>query len=706
MTVTPHSDPAPPVDVAKTIERARAAWAAGRADEAEMACRQVLAVWPAQADATYLLGLMAYTYGNLDLAIAHVRQACQAPRAPAVYFSDFAEMCRQGGRLPEAEQAARRAVAMAPSFAPAWNNLGIVLQEMLKLDESRLCLERALALEPNNPETLNNLANTMKRLGLAAEAEKRWSAALALKPDYAEAFSNLSNLLNDQGEYDRADAMARRAIELSPRLADAYINLAAVATARHRHADALMTLDALIGFTPAHSRALAARALALKELDRLDEALDAARRAALAAPESPEPHNAMGQAYQAMGRFEPALAAYDRAAALPGPAQQDAIANRGALFMEYGRKDEAMKALEEAARAFPHAPGILFSQTDLKRFEPGDPLIAQMQALLQREGLSVADRTTLHFGLGKVYLDLAQSAEAFRHYNEGNRLKRATFAYDADENDRWMAEIARVFSPALMTAKADMGARSDMPIFVVGMPRSGTTLVEQILASHPIVHGAGELRKLQTLGDDAGFPAAFQTLAPERLKAMGEAYLAYVAPMAAGRRHVVDKMPANFALAGMIRLILPDARIIHCRRDPVDTCLSCYTKLFAGQQDFAYNLTELGRFHRAYQGLVAHWREILPASHFLEVDYEDVVADVAAQARRMLDFLGLPWDESVLRFHETERPVRTASSNQVRQPIYRSSAGRWRNHAAELEPLLAALNVSATSGSSPSIITH
>ena len=216
MTVPSHSDRAPPIDVAKTVERARAAWGAGRADEAEMACRQVLAVWPGQTDATYLLGLMAYTYGNLDLAIAHVRQACQAPRAPAVYFSDFAEMCRQGGRLAEAEQAARRAVAMAPNFAPAWNNLGIVLQEMLKLDESRLCLERALALEPNNPETLNNLANTMKRLGLAAEAEKRWNAALALKPDYAEAYSNLSNLLNDQGEYDRADAVARRAIELSP----------------------------------------------------------------------------------------------------------------------------------------------------------------------------------------------------------------------------------------------------------------------------------------------------------------------------------------------------------------------------------------------------------------------------------------------------------------------------------------------------------
>jgi tetratricopeptide (TPR) repeat protein len=691
MTAAPHSNAAAPIDIGATIERARAAWSAGRADEAEMACGQVLAVWPGQTDATYLLGLMAYTFGNLELAVAHVRQACQSPRAPTVYFSDFAEMCRQKGLLAEAEQTARHAVALAPNFAPAWNNLGIVLQEMLKLDESRLALERALALEPKNAETLNNLANTLKRLGHAAEAKKRWNAALTLKSDYAEAYSNLSNLSIDEGDYDGAEGMAQRAIALSPRLADAYINLAAVMTARHRNADALHVLDALLAFAPGHPRALAARALALKDLDRLDEALDAAKRAALAAPETPEPYNAVGQAFQAMGQFEPALSAYDRAAALPGPAQQDAIVNRGMLFMEFGRKQEALKALEEAAMAFPNSPGILFSQTDLKRFAAGDPLIGQMQASLGRDGLSAADRTTLHFGLGKAYLDIGDSAEAFRHYREGNRLKRATYAYDADGSDRWMAEIAEAFSPTLMKAKAETGARSDMPIFVVGMPRSGTTLVEQILASHPMAHGAGELRRLQSLGDEVGFPTGIPTLAPDRLKGIGEAYLAYVAPMAAGRRHVIDKMPSNFALAGLIRLVLPDARIIHCRRDPVDTCLSCYTKLFAGQQDFAYDLTELGRFHRAYQRLMAHWRDILPTPHLLEVDYEAVVDDLEAEARRMLQFLGLPWDDSVLRFYETERPVRTASSNQVRQPIYRSSAGRWRMHAAHLQPLLAAL---------------
>jgi tetratricopeptide (TPR) repeat protein len=699
MANQPIPDAPPPIDIAKTVEHARIAWTEGRADEAEIACRQVLAAWPGHTDATYLLGLMAYTYGNLDLAIAHVRQACEAPRAPPVYFSDFAEMCRQKGLLAEAEAAGRRAVALAPNLAAAWNNLGIVLQEMLKLDESRLCLERALALEPSNAETLNNLGNTLKRLGLAAEAEKRWRAALQLRPNYAEAHSNLSNLLLDEGQYDRAEGMARRAIELNPHFTDAYVNLAAVATARHRHAEALQVLDALLAFTPGHARALAARALSLKELDRFDEALDAAKRAALTAPESPEPHNAIGQVLQAMGEFEPALAAYDRAAALPGPAQMDAVANRGALFMEFGRKAEAMKAMEEAARAFPNAPGVLFSQTDLRRFAPGDPLIGRMKALLVREGISLADRTTLHFGLGKAFLDIGDSQQAFRHYDEGNRLKRSTFAHGPEANERWMASVAEVFSPALLAAKAHLGARSDLPIFIVGMPRSGTTLVEQILASHPMVHAAGELKRLQMLSDGSdgidGFPQSAANLSAAQLKTLGEAYLAFVAPLATGRRHVVDKMPSNFLFAGLIRLILPDARIIHCRRDPADTCLSCYTKLFAGEQEFTYDQRELGRFCRAYQELMAHWRATLPASHLLEVDYEVVVEDVEREARRMLDFLGLPWNDKVLRFYDIERPVRTASVNQVREPIYRTSAGRWRKYTAHLQPLLEALGVSS-----------
>jgi hypothetical protein len=309
---------------------------------------------------------------------------------------------------------------------------------------------------------------------------------------------------------------------------------------------------------------------------------------------------------------------------------------------------------------------------------------------------SPSDRMLLHFALGKACLDLGESERAFQHLNQGNRMKRATVPYNPEATTQWMARIPQVFTPTLLEAKAGQGAASGLPVFVLGMPRSGTTLVEQVLASHPDIHGAGELRHVQALADSVGnFPGSVAGLTPEQLKGLGEAYLARVAPLAQGRRHVVDKMPSNFLYAGLIRLILPDARIIHCRRDPVDTCLSCYSKLFTSEQAFSYDMAELGGFHRAYQALMAHWRAVLPASHFIEVDYEAIVADLQAEARRILGFLGLPWNDACLRFHETARPVRTASVNQVRQPVYRSSAGRWRAHAAQLGPLLTALGLAA-----------
>jgi hypothetical protein len=316
-----------------------------------------------------------------------------------------------------------------------------------------------------------------------------------------------------------------------------------------------------------------------------------------------------------------------------------------------------------------------------------------MSELLAREGTSLSDRTTLHFGLGKAMLDIGDSAQAFQHYDEANRLRRSTFTYDADASERWMEGVGEAFSAQLLAAKAGQGASSDLPVFVVGMPRSGTTLVEQVIASHPMARGAGELKRLHALVETIeDFPGSVSDLTDSRLKALGEDYLAYVTPMAVGRARIVDKMPSNLIYCGVIRLILPQARIVHCRRDPVDTCLSCYTKLFAGEQSFTYDQRELGQYHRAYQALAAHWRDTLPASHFLEVDYEAIVADLEGQTRRILEFLGLPWDEACLRFHETQRPVRTASVNQVRQPLYATSVGRWRRHAEQLGPLLQALN--------------
>ncbi len=604
-------------------------------------------------------------------------------------------MCRQCGLLEEGEAAARKAVAQAPDMAAGWNNLGIILQEMGRYAESRACLEKVLALEPENAEILNNLGNTCLRQGETRQAERHWRQALSLKPDYAKPYSNLAKLLADRGQYEEALDLGRRAIALDPQFADAYVNLAALETERERHPEALKWLDALLAVRADHPVALAARALVLAKLERLTDALCSAERAARLAPDSAEAQYALGYVLQALGRPQEALAAYEQAATRPGTKAEDALVARAVLFMEQGRREEAEEAFERVLARFPQSVHAWYSRADLKKFRSGDPLIPRMQALFDRgEDLLPGDRMVLHFALGKAYLDAGDSTQAFWHLDRGNAQKRATFTYDADETSRVIDGIKDAFPAGLFARQPSLTVASTLPVFVLGMPRSGTTLTEQILASHAAIRGAGELAYVQRIaGDIPGYPHGVQAACADRLRDWGRAYLDQVTVLADGASHVVDKMPANFLHAGLIHLLLPQARIIHCRRNAIDTCLSCYSKLFAGEQRFSYDQRELGRFYRDYERLMDHWRAVLPSTHFLEVDYEAIVDDLEAQARRMLAFLGLDWDPACLEFHKTERVVRTASVNQVRTPLYKTSAGRWRAHAGQLRPLLAALGL-------------
>ncbi|CAN0620614.1 Tetratricopeptide TPR_1 repeat-containing protein [Burkholderia multivorans] len=685
------------LSIAEALQRAHAHWHAGQAAQAEQWCQRVLAVWPGQADALHLLGLMAHAYGNLDLAIGHLRQACAAPRAPAVYSSNLAEMYRQKGLLAEGEEAARRAVAIEPALASGWNNLGILLQEAGKLDESLACLKYVAELQPGQPQAHNNLGNTYRRLGQLDQAAAHYARALALNPDYAEAHSNLAFLLTAHGRYGEAADAARRAIELDPHLVDAYLNLADVEASRHRHHAALQALDMLEAFAPRHPAGLTARAQALKQLERFDEALERARCAVSLAPNSADAHHALAQVLQSLGQVDEAMVAFERAAELPGAVAEDALVGRAMLLMEAGRKDEALAAFDRALAAFPASARALAARTDAKTYRTGDPDIAALEAILgSGAARSLADRMSAHFALGKAYLDTGDADHAFAHLSDANRLKRGTFAYDSAATGQWMRRIAETFDSALFERLSGAGAPSELPVFIVGMPRSGTTLVEQILSSHSQVTGAGELSALRLIVDKAGaFPDMTGTLTRDDAAQLGHAYLDRITPLAHGRARLIDKMPANFLYAGLIALILPGARIIHCRRNPVDTCLSCYTKQFAGEQRFTYEQTELGEFYRYYDALMAHWRQVLPADRFMEVEYESVVDDLDAEARRLVDFLGLPWEEVCLKFHENRRVVRTASVNQVRQPIYTTSKGRWQQYASHLAPLLAALGMEA-----------
>jgi tetratricopeptide (TPR) repeat protein len=683
--------------VEQALAQAQAHWNAGQADQAEIYCQRVLAAWPGHADALHLLGIMAHAYGNLDLAISHLRRACQAPRAPAIYLSNLAEMCRQRGLLPEAEEAARRAVAQDVNLIAAWNNLGIVLQESGKLDESLICLERVVAARPDAPESRNNLGNTLKRSGRLQQAAAQYEKAIALAPAYAEAHSNLANLLNDLGQHDRAVAEGRRAVELNPRLADAYINLAAVETDRHRHAEALRCLDALLAVIPVHAGALAARALALKQLFRFDEALQSARQAVAAGPQNADTWSALGQCLQAIEQFDGALEAFDRAQAMPSIAGEAIVLNRGTLLMEFGRFDEAITCFDRGLALYPRSARLWFNRSELKSFTADDPDLARMEALLGPGGVeSLNDRIAMQFALGKAWMDAGDPDRAFRHLADGNRMKRATFAYDAEATGRWIAGIGSAFDQGAFDRLGGASNESDLPIFVVGLPRSGTSLIEQILASHPAVSGAGELPIVERLAAAFGaFPDSIAALNRDSLNRLGTQYLELVRPLAKDRSRLVDKMPANFLYAGLIHLMLPHARIINCRRNPIDTCLSCYSKLFSAEQAFTYDLVELGRFYRDYEALMEGWRRLLPDNRFMDVDYEKIVDDPETESRRLLSFVGLEWNDACMRFYENRRVVKTASLRQVRKPIYGTSKGRWKPYAAHLGPLLSALGVAA-----------
>jgi tetratricopeptide (TPR) repeat protein len=410
--------------------------------------------------------------------------------------------------------------------------------------------------------------------------------------------------------------------------------------------------------------------------------------------------NLMGRVAFEREKLEDSIDYYRRALKVK-PDLADAYNNMGNALKELGQLDEARAAYVRAIELDPEATGAYVNLADSMKFKPGDPYLARIEALaIKTESLSQKDRIHLDYALGKAYTDLADHKRAFSHLVAGSTAKRNMISYDEADAMAFFDRIENVFTADLIAGKAGGGDSSRRPIFILGMPRSGTTLVEQIIASHPMVRGGGELHELNDAingvkdthgGAALPYPEYVPALDPSAMKRLGERYLASVRKRAPEGERVTDKMPSNYYFLGLIHLALPNAKIIHTMRDPVDTCVSCFSKLFSAEQNHTYDLGELGRYHRRYEQLMAHWRKVLPPGSFLDMQYEDVVADLECAARRIITYCDLPWDDRCLAFHETNRPVRTASATQVRQPIYKSAIDRWRLYEEFLGPLLIAL---------------
>jgi tetratricopeptide (TPR) repeat protein len=567
------------------------------------------------------------------------------------------------GRLAEAEALYLAILKSARSDFDALHGLGILRSQQGRHEEARGLFRRALQVQPNSPEADYNLALALEALGRRAQAVTHYERALLNRADFHQAANNLGNALKALGRIDDAIARYRQALAIKPDFAFAYNNLG----------NALQLRADFAGAEQAYRSALEH------------------------APDYVEALNNLGNVLRMTGRGVGAPELYRRALALE-PRYVEAHYNLGNALKELGQFDAAAAAFRAAIALEPEKGGAYHDLVDMRPLASDDPLLAQMEALVaeraRRRDPSL--RIPVHFALGRAYEALGRADDAFSHLARGNALKRRELAYDERASTEYFRRIERSCTAALLGDGAGVAAgaavRAPAPIFIIGMPRSGTTLVEQILASHPDVFGAGELYKLAVLARDLGYPAALAAAGPEQLGALGARYVDELRERAGGAGWVTDKMPANFYYVGLIRRALPDARILHLRRHPVDTCWSCYSRLFTGDnQAFSYDLGELGRYWRAYDALMAHWRLVLPEGAMLEIRYSDLIADLEREARRVLDFCGIPWDDACLSFHEIARPVLTSSAAQVRRPIYRSSLGKWRAYERHLGPLLAEL---------------
>jgi tetratricopeptide (TPR) repeat protein len=589
----------------------------------------------------------------------------------------------QTEQLDRAIVSAQRAVTANGTSAQCWHDLGVLYQLRGDLADSYTAFQRAVDIDPAFASAHNNLGNTLVRMGDNQRAVQSYRHAIERDPGLMAAHANAAAALHVLGRNAEALLHARRAVEIEPSSSAARITAAFIEGAVSGYDVALAQIDALLASEPGNPNAIAARAYCLLRLERFAEALTTARDGLALRPNYGLFLESLGCALRGLGRSEEALAAFDRAYEL-GHDRAAILVLKASGLLEIGRLDEARHALEAALEITPDLPGAWNTLAELLDFAPGDPALAKMESFLANSPnlRALEPRILMHFALGKAYRKAGDPDNAFRHFAAGNALRRGTMTYDVAADERFAFDTIAFFTPEKMRAMNGAGDDTRAPIFVLGMPRSGTSLVEQILASHPDVHGAGELTLFDRAIAEAGV---------EDITALGARYLALVDEVAPATKRVVDKLPSNFRHVALLHLALPRARIVHATRDPLETCFSCYTTNFTGRQDFSWDLAECGRYYRAYESLMAHWRTILPPGIMLDLAYEDVVADLEASARALLAFCDLPWNDAVLRFYETARPIRTASYKQARQPIYATSVKSAGTYRANLQPLIEAL---------------
>lgn len=703
---------------------------AGRLSPAETLYRQVLQLEPRHPDALHLLGVMARQARNHAVAADLIHRAINLRPAEPVYYNSLGLVCKDLHHLDEAAANFRKALSIKRDYFEAYYNLGNVLQIQGQLDEAATCYRKALSAKPDYAEAHCNLGSALQTQGQLDEAIISYRRAISIRANHAEAHCNLGNALQAQGRLDEAIASYRKAISINPDYAKARSNLGSALQALGKFDEAVATYRTAVSLRPDFAEMHNNLGGALRGQGKLDEAIASYHQAIDLKPELADAYNGLGNAFRELGRHNEALASYRKAIHLK-PDFAEAYNGLGSVMQIQGKLDEAITNLQQALTLKPgyaqaHV-GLAGSYIDQGKFDvaqlaldraleldPENPNAWAMLPALRKmtmedkawldtacrlivrdnPALSAPEVFKLLFAVGKYYDDTRQYDSAFTAYKQANTLKRQREGtFDRNNFSRLIDSLIATYNADLMNQQFAAASSSRLPVLIVGMPRSGTSLIEQIIASHPAAFGAGELPFWQdsfVKNQAAMLAGNCQTAC---IAEIIPAYEQCLRQHSAHALRIADKMPSNFLWLGLIHLLFPHAGIIHARRNPVDTCLSVYFQNLSPAHSYGTDLDDLAFYYREYDRLMRHWRKVLPADRFLEVSYEALVDNQAAWSRRMIEFLGLEWDERCLDFHQTERKVGTSSNWQVRQKIYASSKARWRNYERHLGPLLDLLDL-------------
>ena len=595
------------------------------------------------------------------------------------------------GQLTLTETICRDILAINPETAVAYHLLGLVAQKLGDNNLAEQQISKSLSIEPDDAKANNNLGNIFKAQGRMEEAVSSYRKALDINPQLVEVHFNIGTALMALEKTAEAAPYFQKAIEIKPDYIEAYHKLGIVSASLGKAEDAEAIYRKIIALNPDDVEAHSNLGSILKAQGRMEEAVNSYRKALSINPESATVHFNLGLCLQAAEKAAEAAPYFQKAIDIK-PDYLEVYLNLGAVYAYLGMLEEAAATYRKAiAVKADYVEAHAYLALTIKHTEYDDD-IKKMESLYINPGTDSENKIILAFSLGKSFEDFYQYEKAFHYYSSGNKLKRASYTYSIDTDKKFMNTIKETFTGSLFNKHVRSNSTDIQPIFILGMPRSGTTLIEQILASHPNVHGAGELDYIKdTFSKRFKDYEDLRQLNDNHLAEAGNEYLDMLKKHSIDALYITDKMPHNFMFIGLIKLILPQAKIIHCYRDPMDTCLSIYKNNFYNAHYYSNDLKELGQYYNLYRDLMDHWHRSLPGFIF-DISYEDMVNDQEVNTRALLDYCGLEWNDACLEFFNSDRVVTTTSFDQVRKPIYRSSMQAWKHYEDQLQPLKKALN--------------